>query len=296
MDVKGPSSAIGADDNQSSLPASSDARRTNCVDVNFAGRAFKLDTANGADQVARDIVKGSYEAPLPMLMMASLIRIEGAFIDVGANTGVYSVMTGVIAPGRPIIAFEPFPSALEAFERNLDLNNLRNAVDIHTIALSNQIGRTTLHIPDPSHGLIETSASLEADFKRHTPSGSSLEIDVATLDSIEIRSPVSVIKADIEGHEHAFLEGAVETITRERPFVFIEVLDKAQRHRIRHLAREMSYIDFRLRPDMAIHDGGEVLFDAQAWNHALIPIERLLKFQEVCSSCGIPMLRRFDLS
>ena len=231
-----------------------------------------------------------------MLMMASLIRIEGAFIDVGANTGVYSVMAGVIAPDRPIIAFEPFPSALEAFERNLDLNNLRNAVDIHTIALSNQIGRTTLHIPDPGHGLIETSASLEADFKRHTPSGSSLEIGVATLDSIEIRSPISVIKADIEGHEHAFLEGAVETIKRERPFVFIEVLDKAQRHRIRHLAREMSYIDFRLRPDMAIHDGGEVLFDAQAWNHALIPIERLLKFQEVCSSCGIPMLRRFDLS
>lgn len=296
MDVKGPSSAIGVDDTQSSVPSPSRAGRNNCVDVNFAGRSFKLDTANGADQVARDIVKGSYEAPLPMLMMASLIRIEGAFIDVGANTGVYSVMAGVIAPDRPIIAFEPFPSALEAFERNLDLNNLRNAVDIHTIALSNQIGRTTLHIPDPGHGLIETSASLEADFKRHTPSGSSLEIGVATLDSIEIRSPISVIKADIEGHEHAFLEGAVETIKRERPFVFIEVLDKAQRHRIRHLAREMSYIDFRLRPDMAIHDGGEVLFDAQAWNHALIPIERLLKFQEVCSSCGIPMLRRFDLS
>jgi hypothetical protein len=52
-------------------------------------------------------------------------------------------------------------------------------------------------------------------------------------------------------------------------------------------------VDFRLRPDLAIHDGGEVLYDPLAWNHALVPAERLAKFHEACHSCGIAMLRRF---
>ncbi len=46
---------------------------------------------------------------------------------------------------------------------------------------------------------------------------------------------------------------------------------------------------------MAIHDG-EVLFDDDAaWNHALVPSERLNKFKEACDACNLPMLRRFQL-
>lgn len=267
-----------------------------CVEVNFAGRTFRLDPANGADQVARDIVAGSYEAPLPMLMMASIIRVEGAFIDVGANTGLYSVMAAIIAPGRPILAFEPLPLALAALRRNIAANNIQNVVTVDDSALSNRLGKATLHIPDPSHGLIETSASLEADFKPRDLASTSLEVNVTTLDSLDIQGPIGVIKVDIEGHEHAFLEGARNTISRERPIVFIELLQSGQSHRIRHFVRDTNYLDFRLRPDMAIHDGGEVLHDPQAWNHALVPVERLQKFQEACNSCGLAMLRRFTPS
>ncbi|WP_246102242.1 FkbM family methyltransferase [Methylobacterium terricola] len=264
-----------------------------CVEVTFAGRTFKLDPADGADQVARDIMTGTYEAPLPMLMMASLVRIDGAFVDVGANTGLYSVMAAVIAPGRPILAFEPLPLALAALRRNIAANDIRHAIAVHESALSDHSGKATLHIPDPSHGLIETSASLEADFKPRNRATTLLEVTVATLDSVDIPGPIGVIKVDIEGHEHAFLEGARATIARERPIVFIELLQGAPSHRIRHFVREMGYVDFRLRPDLAIHDGGEILYDPLAWNHALVPAERLLKFQEACQSCGLAMLRRF---
>lgn len=268
------------------------------VDVQFAGRSFKLDRAQGTDQVARDIAIGSYEAPLPMLMMATLVRTEGVFIDVGANTGVYSVMAAKFSPEKAIIAFEPLPAVLEVLRKNISLNGLEKSISVKEIALSDRPGTATLHIPDPSHGLLETSASLEADFKTHsaTSGAQTIEVDIATLDSLELQGPISVIKVDIEGHEHAFLEGAKNTLMRERPMVFFEVLHSAQRNQIRKIARELSYVDFRLRPDLAIHDGGEIMFDPAAWNHALVPSERLQKFQEACDSCAVTMLRRFQLS
>ncbi|WP_128564201.1 FkbM family methyltransferase [Methylobacterium crusticola] len=264
----------------------------NIVEVNIAGRTFHLDSADGMDAVARQIAAGSYEAPLPFLMMATLVRIDGIFVDVGANTGIYSIMANSVAGGRKILAFEPLPKVLEALRRNLSLNNIAEQVEIHEVALSDKDGTAVLHIPDPGHGLLETSASLEQGFQQVH---STITVPVKRFDDLAIPDLIGVIKVDIEGHEHAFLRGAQDTIMRDRPIVFAEVVGPAKRGAIGAFLHNVGYMDFRLRPDMAIHDG-EVLFDDAAWNHALVPAERLAKFKEICDSCGLPMLRRFNVS
>ncbi|KQQ32585.1 FkbM family methyltransferase [Methylobacterium sp. Leaf125] len=262
------------------------------MEISFAGCTFQLENVNDMDLVARQIASGSYEPPLPMLMMATLIRSEGIFIDVGANTGVYTVMAGTIVRDRPIIAFEPFHPVLEILRRNLALNGLTDRVRLMEVALSDKAGTAKLHLPDPGHGLVETSASLEPDFQ---PAKSICEVPVKQLDEVSISDQIAVIKVDIEGHEHAFLRGARNTILRDRPVIFAEVVSPAKRSAIGAFLHGIDYMDFRLRPDMAIHDG-EVLFDNAAWNHALIPRERLAKFKEACDACNMVMLRRFQLS
>ena len=262
------------------------------VEVAFAGRTFKLEWADGTDQIAAQMTTGSYEPPLPMLMMAILTRTDGAFVDVGANTGIYSILAALMTAERPIIAFEPNPIVAATFRANLACNGFTDRVVIHGLALSDQAGRLDLYMPDQGHGLIETSASLERSFQTVA---SSIQVDVKRLDDMGITDLVSVIKVDIEGHEHAFLRGAEMLVDRDRPFIFAEVLQPARRNLIGKFLRDNSYVDFRLRPDMAIHDG-DVLYDVAAWNHALVPVERLGKFLEACNSCGLPMLRRFTVS
>ena len=259
------------------------------VDIQFAGKSFKFENANGADQVARQMESGSYEPPLPMLMMATLLRMEGAFIDVGANTGLYTVLAGIIVPNRPILAFEPHPVIADIFRNNLTSNNLTENVQVFPIGLSDQAGTASLYMPDQSHGLLETSASLEWDFQ---PVASKIQIEIKRLDDLEITARVAVIKVDIEGHEYAFLKGAQVLIERDRPIIFAEILPIAKRNLIAQFLRSTSYIDFRLRPDMAIHDG-DVLYDDAAWNHAFVPIERLDKFRESCAACNVLVLRQF---
>lgn len=262
------------------------------VEISFAGRVFQLENRDDMDLVARQIAGGSYEAPLPMLMMATLVRVEGIFVDVGANTGVYTVMAGTIAPDRSIVAFEPFPPVVEILKRNIVANGLVERVRLIEVALSDMTGTATLHLPDPGHGLVETSASLEPDFQQ---AHSVCAVRVERLDNIGITDQIGVIKVDIEGHEHAFLRGARDTILRDRPIIFAEVVGPAKRGAIGAFLHSVDYMDFRLRPDMAIHDG-EVMFDNAAWNHALVPRERLPSFNAACASCNLAMLRRFQLT
>ncbi len=261
------------------------------TDVTFAGRTFRVDAANGMDQVADQMRNGSYEPPLPLLMMATLLRTEGSFVDVGANTGLYSVVAGVLAPDRKIMSFEPHPTVAAACLRNLQANDLIERVQLHQVALSDSAGVLDLYMPDQGHGLIETSASLERDFQKVA---SSISVEVKRLDDFEINAPIAVIKVDIEGHEYAFLRGAEKLIQRDRPIIFLEILHGAKRHLLGQFLRDTGYIDFRLRADMAIHDG-EVQFDPAAWNHAFVPAERTMRFKEACDSCSLPMLRRFQL-
>jgi hypothetical protein len=72
------------------------------------------------------------------------------------------------------------------------------------------------------------SASLMKDFQaQDTRQISDIEVRTTTLDNYlrqqKIDGPM-VIKVDIEGHEPAFFRGAMETLTRQKPDIILEVL------------------------------------------------------------------------
>lgn len=259
------------------------------IKLRFADRDFVLDDLDGSDLVAKQMQQGSYEAPLPMLTMAIMARSPGLFLDVGANDGLYSVLAGITSPSTRIVAFEPYPPVLEVFKTNVKANGLSGRVDIRQIALSDSKDSATLYLPDQQHGLLETSCSLEADFK---PQHQTIEVQKDKLDNIELPGPISLIKADIEGHELAFLEGARKTIARDRPFIFVEVLpSKAEKlSGLTTFIQQMGYMDFCLRKEVAIY-ADSVAHDPLAWNHAFIPRDRLGLFRQACEAHEIKLVR-----
>lgn len=259
------------------------------IDILFAGRSLKLDDGNGKDLVAASMQNGTFEAPLPILLMAVLDRLDGAFLDVGANSGLYSVLAGINRSDTTVIAFEPLPAAISAYEKNIRLNNLQNRVDLKKFALSDRSGTAEFFIPDQSHGFLESSCSLEREFKGGEQN--SIPIDIRTLDELNIKEKIAVIKADIEGHEHAFLKGASKIIKRDRPMVFLEVLPPANFGSLDLFIQEHDYLDFRLHPKVAI-EGKEVTFDALGWNHAFIPNEKKETFFDACRKSNLDVVRR----
>lgn len=256
--------------------------------ISFAGREFLLHDVDGTDHVSQAMEQGAYEAPLPIMFMATAMRHPGLVLDVGANNGLYSVLACIVHPVNRVMAFEPYPVVQRILGLNIEANGLAERVEIQPVALSAESGSMTLYLPDPGHGLLETSCSLEAAFK---PWHDTIEIESRRLDDVALPAPVKVMKVDIEGHEHAFLDGAEATIGRDRPFIFIEVLDigPAVAAKLTSFLERSDYLDFRLRPDMAIL-AADVRYDPAGWNHAFVPRDRLAVFLEACRASNLPVL------
>lgn len=265
------------------------------LSLEFAGRPF-LFSGEGSDQIAEQMRDGSFEIPLPLMVMAFLSRMGGLFIDVGANSGIYSVLAGVTRPDIHVLAFEPFPAAYMAFKRNVKINGLTDRVTLAPIALSDVAEHQLLYIPPPQGDLLETSCSLEVSFKGGDDASSltTLSVETKPLDQLDINEQITVIKVDIEGHEHAFLLGAAETITRHRPVIFIELLPGARFSLFQEFFKARDYLHFRMRPNLIIFDDA-VCFDMNSWNHAFIPREQLSKLADICTTHAFEIVQTIKI-
>ncbi len=227
----------------------------------------------GRDQVLEQVLRAGwedFERPLPRVFRNAVLQSAGLIVDVGANTGLYSLIAGRC--GRAVMAFEPVPAIREILQRNVDANRLERAITVMSAALSDRDGCGTLFLPDPSHGLIETSASLDAEFQAHAYT---IAVMTTSLDRlVDAATKAGVIKIDAEGHEAAVLRGAAGVIERDRPVLFVEVLPRAEMGFLNELLLRLDYIDVPLVADASLAVAAEVRFVPDAWNHAFLPRER----------------------
>ncbi len=246
--------------------------------------SLALARQDGRDQTAQAIARDgweSFERPLPSTLYRAAQKWPGLFLDVGANTGLFTLIALAAHARNHVVAFEPLPDILEALNGNIYANQLQHRVRLIRCALSDSNGAAPLYVPSAEHGWIETSASLRADFK---PSHSAvLEVLQRTLDRVLFRPSlamkrVSVIKIDVEGHEARVLAGARWTIARHRPIVFVEVLRHADLAALSRFVDRHRYVDVRLRVDGPPPASSAVSFDDDALNHAFVPVEKLQDF------------------
>src|SRR5207302_2843388 len=99
----------------------------------------------------------------------------------------------------------------------------RGRAQVWELALSDEAGRMTLYVPLSDRGVaLHLAGSLKrthSQFCRFK----TYEVEVRTLDEFGFMD-VRFIKADVEGSEREVLDGARETIARDRPLILLELL------------------------------------------------------------------------
>jgi len=136
-------------------------------------------------------------------------------IDVGANDGSY--VHYLRRHARKVIAFEPMPSLADALHAKF-----RHGVDIRSVALSDRAGTVELHMPVVDGVTVTGCSTVSPTASATYPDHRDIEVPMATLDSV-YDGEVGFIKIDVEGHEQAVLDGAVQTIRRCRPRMLVEI-------------------------------------------------------------------------
>lgn len=136
-----------------------------------------------------------------------LISLAGGLnIDVGANIGFMSMAMSTV--GRTV-AFEPQPELFKLLKENFN-------GECYNMALSRTDGATIM--PRIRYGERGNYGGVPIGVRGDL---GSIAVEMRTLDSFGF-SGVSLIKIDVEGHELQVLQGAVETIKRDKPILYVE--------------------------------------------------------------------------
>lgn len=202
---------------------------------NIDGNSFSM--MHYGFQVENDLFWAGFKnwESVSLDLWKKLSKQSKTIIDVGANTGIYSLIAGAVNRTASIYAFEPL--VFNQLQTNVRLNNF-NITPLQ-IAASNSNGVATFFTDSTDFSY---TASLN---KSHFEEFNKIELKVKTqtLDSFceENNLIPDLVKIDVERYEPEVIEGFMGTIKRHLPTMLIEVLDESIGSRLNELLKDVSY-------------------------------------------------------
>jgi len=178
-----------------------------------------------------------------LLIWIELSNTAQCVFDIGANTGVYSLVTKAVNPRSTVYAFEP----VSRIHQKLEHNNRLNGYDITCIqkAVSNKDGKDIIYDLPTDHVY---SASLNSKFLPDTEL-IPVPIDSIKLDSFVVQNQINqlnLIKIDVESYEPEVIEGFLGFVNRYTPVILVEVLSHESAEKLRTLLSATNYQYFNI--------------------------------------------------
>lgn len=176
------------------------------------------------NSVTQSIIKGyQYEPYIFKFLVDNDINLSGkTVVEAGSNNGNFTVDFSILVGNTgKVIAFEPQRIVYYQLCGNIFLNGLTN-VWCHNIALGDTRNISRIEYPNyhsnvgVNFGDVCVTSDIEQSYET---------VQVKRLDEYDFNE-LSVIKADVQGYELFVLRGALATIEKHRPYVFIEIEDE----------------------------------------------------------------------
>jgi FkbM family methyltransferase len=184
-------------------------------DCRYFGAQFRVAPN---DLIGREMLLQRFEwLQIPAMLKACRELQPAAFIDIGANFGLYTCIIGRQKLAKRLIAFEPNRAVVERLREHIALNGL-TGVEIHETAVGATRHKAALSLGAPGYDALSSVVSAH-------PGG--YEIDVVPLDdTLTFIGKSLVIKIDVEGYELEVLHGAKNLLARNYGYAQIESFEE----------------------------------------------------------------------
>ena len=184
---------------------------------------------------------------ISMKLWLALCKQSTVVIDIGANTGVYSLVAKTVNPKTQVYAFEPIKRVFLELKGNCELNKY----DIVCVekALSNKEGEQLIYENEEPHLNAATLNQQTAELYSHGTLNKATTIKTTTLDSfIRINNlrGIDLVKIDVETHEPEVIDGFREFLPQHKPSFLIEVLMDEVGTRLQKYFDPLGYLYFNI--------------------------------------------------
>ena len=165
----------------------------------------------------RGIALNGFKIEPELYVIKEYLQEGDAFIDIGANTGIYSLHASqFVGSTGKILAFEPNIEMAYCVKQSIALNNFSN-ITVLALGVSN------------SNGVIEYfhnfSKPNSFSLTKHDAKASYENIYTVRLDDYFLHqslNKIDYIKIDVEGNETQVIDGALKIIQKFRPVIQAE--------------------------------------------------------------------------
>lgn len=171
-------------------------------------------------------------------------------LDIGANTGLYTMLACAANKSAKVLSFEPVPRVRDALQSHVKINDWQDRCCVVGSAVSNFDGVAPLHVPFRD---VPLSASLDESGFRRTD-GYVIDIPVVTIDSTCGNDLfVDLVKIDAEGFDDQVLEGMHNVISHSLPTIIVECNPDGPYQNIEEILNRYGYQFFNLQHERPTH-------------------------------------------
>jgi len=167
-------------------------------------------------------VTGNYYTGLmeyeEMSFLLDTLRPEDIFVDVGANSGTYTVLASKVV-GAKTIAFEPILKTFKRLKKNITLNSIENKVTLRYMGVGEKKGY--LNFTNDSDTTNKVSFDKNLINKQ--------KVKVIKLDD-ELKSKNYFLKIDVEGFEMKVIKGAKNLLASNKVKAIIIELNESSKN------------------------------------------------------------------
>lgn len=177
----------------------------------------------GKDGVADSMKRGNFFEQENIIIAKRFIKKGTTVLDVGANFGQMAIeFSKLVGDDGSVYAFEGQEKVFQYLEKNIAANNCKNVIAKYgAVYHKNDL---VVIFPDPE-------ISKENPYSANAINPKILkgkEVKTFTIDSLQINSPISFMKVDVQGADLFAMLGAKETILKNRMPIFFEFEEQFQ--------------------------------------------------------------------
>jgi FkbM family methyltransferase len=187
--------------------------------------------------------------PETVKIFYEIAKKSNVVLDVGANTGLFTLIACIACNSSRVIAFEPVPKIYDRLVKNIEVNGWEKRCSLYPTAVSNYVGFTPLHIPISNSRQLEmlpSSASMKVEGFRNYK-GNLIQVPVTTIDTICAKgNEVNLVKIDVEGFEDSVLEGMDIIMNTYVPKIIIECNPDGPYQKVEKILRQYDYRFFHI--------------------------------------------------
>jgi FkbM family methyltransferase len=220
----------------------------------------KIIARKGLTGVTGNIYCGLLEFA-DMGFLLHFLRDTDLFVDVGANVGVYTVLS-VAEVGATTISIEPIPQTFDLLAQNVLINDAKKKVEIFNVGLGKEFGKLIFskNFDTVNHVVAEGENV-----------GDTIEVEIKTLDSICSNRIPSLIKIDVEGFETEVLAGASSVLQHtDLKAIIIELNGSGYRYGFDENLIHKKLLDLNFKP-----------FTYDPYTRTLIAMESFSKYNTI---------------